>query len=611
MPETLDPNLRIFVSYRREDGSGYAGLLYETLSAEFGDANVFIDVDKLGLGLSFEEGIDEALATTDVLIAVIGRNWQNATDQRGRRRLDDPNDYVRREIESALERKLRVIPVLAEGTSMPASDDLPESLKDLSLRQALEMGMGRRWKFDSQILIEALQRAREQKVASIEASPEESGLKPAEERARATSLGSPSNAGKALSVIDDDPHASVASASQPRLRTRSLRRHFRPRWRTRIALLVGLLAVAAVTAAVVLTRGSSRALTPPEHSEPASGTMSDAIESELLLAHIPMEIRGSCKPSDNPQPDVYLRMVDCAQDASGASVTYGRAHAGEAMNADFEGRVKGQGISYPTSGGCGEQNKAADAWSREGSQTHVEGGGGDREGRVLCWVNSSNAWIVWTDRPTKILAAASRPIAQRAALYKWWRSVAGPENQLREMASMVPGPYPDAIEQELLLDHVPAAIEGTCHRTEVEEKLVFLRAIECVQVPGGEPVTYSLAHSASALNVDVENRMTAAGLLPPSRTQEFDRKDSCAVAKPTTGFWSGVNEIGHRESGAHGARGLVWCSPKDEKPSISWTDGTLNILAVASRDQDDWQGLYRWWQTLGGPSPMESQGEMN
>jgi formylglycine-generating enzyme required for sulfatase activity len=131
---------RIFLSYRRDDSSGHAGRLYDRLSQHFGRDNLFMDVDTIALGLDFVEVIQDAVKSCDVLLAVIGRQWLTSTDPLGHRRLDNPEDFVRLEITTALERRIRVIPVLVGGASMPRSTELPDVLQSLARRQALAVG---------------------------------------------------------------------------------------------------------------------------------------------------------------------------------------------------------------------------------------------------------------------------------------------------------------------------------------------------------------------------------------------------------------------------------------------------------------------------------------
>jgi TIR domain len=131
---------RIFLNYRRDDSRGDAGRLYDRLSQHFGRTNLFMDVDTIALGLDFVEAIQDAVGSCDVLLAVIGRLWLASTDKLGHRRLDDPKDFVRLEIMTALERKIRVIPVLVDGASMPRSTELPDVLQPLASLQALVVG---------------------------------------------------------------------------------------------------------------------------------------------------------------------------------------------------------------------------------------------------------------------------------------------------------------------------------------------------------------------------------------------------------------------------------------------------------------------------------------
>ena len=130
---------RIFISYRREDSSPYAGRLFDQLSARFGESQVFMDVDTLEPGIDFIQRIEESIGSADVLIAVIGRGWASAVDESGRRRLDDPHDFVRIEVGGALRREIRVIPVLVGGARMPEAEELPDDLDALTRRNGLEI----------------------------------------------------------------------------------------------------------------------------------------------------------------------------------------------------------------------------------------------------------------------------------------------------------------------------------------------------------------------------------------------------------------------------------------------------------------------------------------
>ena len=130
--------LKIFISYRRGDAEAYAGRLYDHLRRPFGKANIFMDVDALSPGQDYVEDLETAVAHADVMLAVIGPGWLAAADSGGRRRLDQDLDWVRIEIASALTGGKRVIPILFGGAAMPRQDELPEPLKPLARRHALE-----------------------------------------------------------------------------------------------------------------------------------------------------------------------------------------------------------------------------------------------------------------------------------------------------------------------------------------------------------------------------------------------------------------------------------------------------------------------------------------
>jgi hypothetical protein len=117
--------------------------LFDRLADRFGRDKIFKDVDSIDLGEDFVEAITTAVGSSDALLALIGNQWLTVTDQNGRRRLDNPGDFVRLEIEAALTCGVRVIPILVDGAPMPREDQLPESLAPLVRRQALELNPNR------------------------------------------------------------------------------------------------------------------------------------------------------------------------------------------------------------------------------------------------------------------------------------------------------------------------------------------------------------------------------------------------------------------------------------------------------------------------------------
>jgi len=146
----------IFLNYRREESEWVAGRLHDRLAAAFGMDRVFTDVDNIGPGQDFTTVLEAAVGSCRVLLAIIGRSWTNALDEAGRRRLENPHDWVRVEIESALRRAgVLVIPVLTDNAPMPQANELPGELAQLSTRQAFKISVDRFGR-DSEDLIEYL-----------------------------------------------------------------------------------------------------------------------------------------------------------------------------------------------------------------------------------------------------------------------------------------------------------------------------------------------------------------------------------------------------------------------------------------------------------------------
>jgi tetratricopeptide (TPR) repeat protein len=129
----------IFLSYRHQETAWPARQLYGVLVEHFRAEQVFKDVDNINPGDDFVERITAAVGTCDVLLALIGPQWLTITNKKGQRRLDDPEDYVRLEIETALTRKIRVIPILVDEAKMPGAEELPPTLAPLVRRNAVEI----------------------------------------------------------------------------------------------------------------------------------------------------------------------------------------------------------------------------------------------------------------------------------------------------------------------------------------------------------------------------------------------------------------------------------------------------------------------------------------
>lgn len=148
--------MSVFISYRRADSGYVTDRIYEYLVAECDQEAVFRDIESIPLGKSFRQQISDALSHCNVLLAIIGPQWLTITDESGCRRLDNPEDLVRIEIETALTRGIPVIPVLIEGVNVPKSSVVPKGLSFLSDQQAFVLRRGLDFDRDMERLIDFL-----------------------------------------------------------------------------------------------------------------------------------------------------------------------------------------------------------------------------------------------------------------------------------------------------------------------------------------------------------------------------------------------------------------------------------------------------------------------
>ncbi len=141
------PPGRIFINYRRDDTAGVAGRLSDSLNLYFGDGRVFRDVDGIATGANFEDVLQRTAHDAEAMIVLIGRSWLTMTDAKGATRLHDPEDWVAREISSAMESRIPVYPVLVEAAVMPRAEELPEALRPLVRYNAMSIS-DQRWQSD-------------------------------------------------------------------------------------------------------------------------------------------------------------------------------------------------------------------------------------------------------------------------------------------------------------------------------------------------------------------------------------------------------------------------------------------------------------------------------
>ena len=312
----------IFLSYRREDAAPYARLLQYQLGEHVPNAPVFMDLDSIEPGLDFAEVIREAVGSCAVLVALIGRQWTTLADEKGHRRLDNPDDYVRFEVQTALERGVRVIPVLVDGARALRQEELPPELQKLARLNAFELSFSR-YQYDADRLVDLIRR--------LVAAPEEAGLRVLKERAPST--------GEAGDAIRDTFRYSPAEASAD---------HGEPRRGTQASEPWSAAKVAAKTDAPThvvdryqrgdfATIGAAiNAASPGDRILVRPGLYREGLVIDKPLevlgdgpvADIEIEARGAnallFKASTGRVANLTLRQVDAASSWFGADITQGR-----------------------------------------------------------------------------------------------------------------------------------------------------------------------------------------------------------------------------------------------------------------------------------------------
>jgi hypothetical protein len=149
------PQGKIFLCYRRDDTQGFARSIYDRLADKYGQEQVFRDIDSTPAGVKFSTWIDSKVSECNVMIVLMGNMWSSVKDGAGLRRLDDPKDWVRQEVEVALSRDIPIVPVRVQGAVMPSVHELPPSIADLTSFQSAEV-TDSRWAFDMEQLIRAI-----------------------------------------------------------------------------------------------------------------------------------------------------------------------------------------------------------------------------------------------------------------------------------------------------------------------------------------------------------------------------------------------------------------------------------------------------------------------
>ena len=296
----------VFISYRREDSGGYAGRIYDRLTSRLGRENVFFDVDAIPPGRDFVDVLSDRVGKCDALLAVIGQHWVASADGQNRRRLDDPNDFVRIEIEAALQRNVPVIPVLVDGASMPQPGELPDNLKKLTRRQAIEISLTR-FDSDAERLTDALSQL-EDELRQRDAAGGEPPARSIEDEAQRSAPERPTEA-KAPAATSTGA-GRVAEPTRPEAPLAALPGQAKPRSFVVLAI-VGLAIVAG--AVMLLTRLGSHGdkaadlIAPPASPQPAvpaPAPASNAVEPDEWLTLDDFRTELNQKAAAGYQPDV-------------------------------------------------------------------------------------------------------------------------------------------------------------------------------------------------------------------------------------------------------------------------------------------------------------------
>jgi hypothetical protein len=258
---------RIFISYRRADTANQAGWLAERLAGHYGRPQVVMDVDSIQLGNDFADVIAAAVTSCDALLALIGHQWLAAAA--------GPNDFVRVEIEAALTRGVRVIPVLVDGARMPTAAELPPELAMLAQQPPLSLGAANP-EGDVGRLIQAL----DQSIAARSAQWQATQAGQAQNQPTVTGM-APSWGAPAIYASPSEPRpaqpgpAHSGPGHSGPVQTRRMRR--RPNTWV-IALVLGVAVAAAIVAFIAIPSGhpASSASSSSAASSPAGGSRNNA-----------------------------------------------------------------------------------------------------------------------------------------------------------------------------------------------------------------------------------------------------------------------------------------------------------------------------------------------
>jgi TIR domain-containing protein len=390
MPEQPTSGLRIFVSYRHEDAPAQAGRITDNLVARFGQPNVFMDVDAIDPGLDFRVVLKNAIQSCDVLIAVIGREWLSTKDTQGTRRLDNPNDYVRLEIEAALEREIRVIPLLVDGARIPEPDEVPSSLVPLCFRNAVEVG--RHFHLDVSALVKRLETLEAETKPGLEPPPDRQDARVSARDGDGTSAAHEAAAREPLSARIGRMRKDVPS---------TIREH------KALSVVAVFLLAGAVVAGIALTGGGQ------------SSTTADGGAVHGLEALVPFFAEWNCQEGESSSAEV-IEEATCSPEEGAEDVHLILFENNQAMRTAYKQELtRAARVSpSPIKADTGQCN--ATSWGGEGAWEHAPG---VQAGRKLCYIaRDHTSHLIWTYADADLLVNADRPDEAHGQLSEWWDS---------------------------------------------------------------------------------------------------------------------------------------------------------------------------------------------
>jgi TIR domain len=394
---------KVFLCYRREDSAGITGRLKDRL--EGAGFTAFMDTEDISSGTDWRIALRNAVTSSDVLIAIIGPSWLTAHDQDGRRRLDSPTDHVVDEIATALEHRVRAIPVLIDGTHMPASDVLPARLARLSDLQALPLRHNSFGADVERLMGEINPDWRAGSMASGAAAALGGFAAPVGPPGPQQSSGPavPQQHGGPVTTAPDQVAARARPIAKPAGRQRTGLLSGR-------AKLIGI-GLAVLVMVIVIAILVARLTGPPR------------LDQKGLTKHVPAPIRSQCQTYTPPQDPLQTELrvaLTCHPEGNGAPQELDYLHY-----SSLDTAVAAYNSQLP------DKLADSDCHRTLGQQTYQRQAASDgrvRRGNLACFQSTDYSTVLmWTDETIDTIAIARFRNGQSySQSWDWWWNYGGP-----------------------------------------------------------------------------------------------------------------------------------------------------------------------------------------